>query len=323
MTLQFVVLASGSAGNASFVEADGVGFLLDFGLGPRQLSARLAAAGLSWERLRAVLLTHTHTDHWHERTLLQLKQRGIPLHCHPQHERSLKGSLAFRELQSAGLVRHYEANRWQPLTPRLAFLPFRVSHDGGLTCGFRIEGPVDFFGEPVRLAYAADLGSWDAALVPLLAEVDILALEFNHDVELQRLSGRSPSTIARVLGDQGHLSNVQAASLVREVLRHSTVGRPRDIVQLHLSRDCNRPELARAVLETALGNGRSNNLRPRIHTARQDQIGPNLRVDAVVRSSRPRRRRNQNRPGGLPPRPGSASDGYQTWLPGWNERDRP
>src|SRR5262245_25334810 len=49
MALRFTVLASGSAGNASLVESDGFGLLLDAGLGPRQLAARLAAAGSSWQ----------------------------------------------------------------------------------------------------------------------------------------------------------------------------------------------------------------------------------------------------------------------------------
>ena len=43
MPLQFTVLASGSAGNASLLEMDGFGVLIDAGLGPRQLSQPLAA----------------------------------------------------------------------------------------------------------------------------------------------------------------------------------------------------------------------------------------------------------------------------------------
>ena len=63
MAVRFTVLASGSGGNASFLEAGDFGLLLDIGLGPRQLAKRLAAAGAGWSRVRAVLLTHTHSDH--------------------------------------------------------------------------------------------------------------------------------------------------------------------------------------------------------------------------------------------------------------------
>jgi len=73
--------ASGSAGNCSFVRSDDFGFLIDAGLGPRQLATRLAAVGLTWSHIQAVLLTHTHTDHWHERTLARLGELHIPFYC--------------------------------------------------------------------------------------------------------------------------------------------------------------------------------------------------------------------------------------------------
>ena len=89
-----------------------------------------------------------------------------------------------------------------------------MKHDGGPTFGFRFEGTPDLFGKAPALAYTADLGTWDAELADALTDVDLLAVEFNHDEELERRSGRSPHLIARVLGDAGHLSNCQAASLV-------------------------------------------------------------------------------------------------------------
>ena len=90
MPLQFTVLASGSGGNASLLYADGFGVLLDVGLGPRQLAARLGSVGITWKNIRAVLLTHTHTDHWSETTLAYLLKHKIPLYCHPEHHAILQ-----------------------------------------------------------------------------------------------------------------------------------------------------------------------------------------------------------------------------------------
>jgi hypothetical protein len=75
-----------------------------------------------------------------------------------------------------------------------------------------------------RVGYAADLGSWDDSLANAFTDVDLLALEFNHDVHMEKHSGRADALIERVLGDHGHLSNDQAADLVAEVVdrcRHS------------------------------------------------------------------------------------------------------
>jgi phosphoribosyl 1,2-cyclic phosphodiesterase len=269
MPLHFTVLASGSAANASLLEADGFGVLIDAGLGPRQLAARLPSL---WERVHVVLLTHTHGDHWRETTLVHLRRRRIPLYCHAEHHALLENaSPAFAELHADGLVRAYEVNEHLEIGG-VRCLPFRVSHDGGLTCGFRLESSAGLLG------YAADLGCWGANQVRALADVDVLALEFNHDAYLERSSGRSPHLIARVLSDHGHLSNDQAAQLVRAVLQESEPGRLQHLVQLHLSRECNRPHLARQVAEEALADYPDI----RVHTADQEQPLSCITVEAPL-----------------------------------------
>jgi phosphoribosyl 1,2-cyclic phosphodiesterase len=310
MSMRFTVLASGSGGNASLLEAGGFGLLLDAGLGPRQLAARLAAAGLSWNAVHALLLTHTHTDHWNDRTFAHLRRRNLPLYCHAGHHDVLRAySPAFTALRTANLIRPFDAGQDLDLTPGLRCRPLPVRHDGGPTFGFRFEAAPDLFGGTCSLAYLADLGSWDAGLASALADVDVLALEFNHDVALEYASGRSARLIARVVGDEGHLSNDQAAGLLREVLRQSTPGRLKYVVQLHLSRDCNRPHLAFAAARAIL-DGHEHEAE--VHTASQDEAGVTLQVGGGPAA--PRRRGTAVRR----PRPSrSEAKGAQPWLPGW------
>jgi phosphoribosyl 1,2-cyclic phosphodiesterase len=253
MIFRFTVLASGSGGNASLVEAGGFGALIDAGIGPRTLAQRLALIGASWQNIHAMVLTHTHTDHWQEATFRHLHRRGIPVYCHIEHHAALAtASEVFNNLHTDGLTRFFEASQDLVLSAGLRCRPLQVSHDSGATFGFRFDGALDLFGQSRSLAYLADLGCWNEDLVESVRDVDLLALEFNHDVEMERLSGRSPFLIARVLGDEGHLSNAQAAEFVREVLRRSTPKRLRHLVQLHLSRECNRPRLAAAVGKAAM-----------------------------------------------------------------------
>lgn len=307
MGLRFTVLASGSGGNASLIEADGFGVLLDAGLGPRTLGSRLAAVGSSWQSVHAVLLTHTHTDHWKDRTFAHLHRRGVPVYCHPAHEPALRAySPAFAALCDGNLVRRYEPGADVCLAPGLVCRPLPVRHDGGPTFGFRFEAAPDLFGPSCALAYAADLGCWDEALLAALLDVDLLALEFNHDVEMEYASGRQPRLIARVLGDEGHLSNAQAAALLGEVLRRSAPGRLRHLVQLHLSRECNCPLLAAQAAQSVL-DGQATTLT--IHTARQDESGTTLVLGASAASVRPSLRPRARRSPTPPVSP-------QTWLPG-------
>src|SRR5262249_52240531 len=139
--------------------------------------------------------------------------------------------------------------------------------------GFRVEGPADLLGRRAAVGYAADLGTWSVPVVEALSDVDLLALEFNHDVEMERRSPRPAILIARVLGDEGHLSNDQAAALVRAVLARSAPSRLRHVVQLHLSRDCNRPELARKAAAAALRQGGA---KATVHVAQQAAPGKTL-----------------------------------------------
>ena len=304
MGLRFTVLASGSGGNATLVECDGFGLLIDAGLGPRQLAARLAHVGASWTSVHAVLLTHTHSDHWNDSTLAQLARRRVPFYCHPGHHRVLESwSHNFSALKAARLVRDYDHADFT-ITPGLRCRALPISHDGGVTFGFRLEGLPDLFGHSCAIGYVADLGCWDEPLVQALTDVDLLAIEFNHDVRMECASGRTPALIARVLGDQGHLSNDQAAGLLREVLRRSRPGRLRHVVQLHLSRDCNEPSLADAAARKVLTELSSAG---EIHTARQDQVGTTIDLGTPPRKRRSRR----TSPPKVPP-----TGPLQGWLPG-------
>lgn len=289
MTLRYTALASGSAGNASLVQTSVAGALIDGGLAPADLVARLDRAGLSPDAVRALLLTHTHTDHWKNQTLTWMLKRGVPLYCHAGHHAALrKQSAAFAEMLEAGLVRPFVVGEEFCPILGLSCRAFEVRHDSGPTFGFRVEGPADLLGRRAALGYASDLGTWDAAVAEALADVDLLALEFNHDLELERSSKRPAFLVARVLGDEGHLSNDQAAALVAAALGRSPRGRLRHLVQLHLSRDCNKPELAKRAGKRALRQAGSD---AAVHVAAQDEPGKTLRLDptasAKTRAARP------------------------------------
>lgn len=282
MEVRWTVLASGSSGNASLLECGNTALLLDAGLGPRQLANRLAALGADWSRIGAVILTHTHADHWHRKTFLRLRELGIPLFCHAAHQRALQlRCTGFDELQFAGLVRDYEPRREFSPIDGVRCRPLPVPHDGGPTFGFRIEDAAGDAPSSWAVGYAADLGSWDAGLVQSLADVDVLALEFNHDVDLQRGSGRASWLIARVLGDYGHLSNRQGAELLDACLSRSAAGRVRHVIQLHLSQQCNAPPLAMAAAQEVLAGHRSG---IELHVAAQDRVGARIPVRTAARA---------------------------------------
>ena len=78
---------------------------------------------------------------------------------------------------------------------------------------------------------------------------DALLLETNHDREMLAQSAYPAWLKRRIGGQHGHLANDQSASLLA-ACRHDSL---RHVVAAHLSRQNNRPALALAALQGALG----------------------------------------------------------------------
>ena len=281
MPIQFAVLASGSRGNSCLVQTGSSGLLIDLGLGQRALAERLDGVGSSLDRIGAAVLTHTHGDHVQTSAMRLLSLQKIPLYCHEGHRNVLDKLPGFHNLDALRLVRHYDDRPFLiPTGQRVE--PIELSHDGGPTYGFRVEGRSERGSRPASVGYMADTGCWTESIADAMTDVDALGVEFNHDVTLQLNSGRSPYLIHRNLGDRGHLSNAQGAGLIAAVLDRSGPGAVRDVVLLHLSDQCNRPKLALGAAREAV---RASGRRVSVHAAQQVQAYPNLRVKA------PRRRR--------------------------------
>lgn len=252
MTVRFTVLGSGSSGNASVLECDGFGLMIDCGLGPRVLANRLSLVGLSWKSISAVILTHTHGDHWHALNLAQLRRLNVPLIAHARHHDMLSACAEHDPLRKAGLVRDYHDLIEMDIGPRLRCLPVQVPHDADPTFAFRFEVKNDATSTAVAIGYASDVGHASAKLVEAFNGLHVLALEYNHDVAMQKSSGRHPILVNRVLGNDGHLSNDQAAEFTQQIARSSRANGLLHLVQLHLSKDCNKPELAQQAARLAL-----------------------------------------------------------------------
>ena len=292
MGARFTVLASGSSGNAAIFETDQARFLLDGGLTGRELGARMEQVGLNWTQIHGMLLTHTHSDHWNDGAFGRLLKNRATLFCHVAHrDRLMKYSRVFPLLHGEGLVREYQNDDLLTLAPGVSCRPIAVRHDSGPTFGFRLEALCGLFGEAIAMGYASDLGCWDDVIASSLANVDVLAIEHNHDVKLQLRSRRPRRLIHRCLGNEGHLSNLQAAALVKAVLQKSDSDRLKCVVALHLSQECNRPSLASATTRHVLTAMNSD---ARILTASQDLVTTPVHLG----EAKPKRRRANRRSGG-------------------------
>lgn len=237
--LRFKSLGSGSTGNATLIEATGLHskrLLVDCGLGIRQLSTRLAEAGLAETDIDAIFITHEHSDHIGCARQLALRHR-IPVWM----SRGTCEGIGLTDLD--GLL--HIARDGQALDlGELELMPFTVPHDAReplqLTC---TDGAS-------KLGVLTDLGHATAHLLDHLANCNALLLECNHDVDLLDRSTYPPFLKRRVGGLYGHLSNTAAGEIARAVGHEGL----RRVVAAHLSQQNNRPELAWQAMHEVLGD---------------------------------------------------------------------
>ena len=93
-----------------------------------------------------------------------------------------------------------------------------------------------------------DAGCSTRHIEAMLSGCDALVLECNHDAEMLRASSYPQRLRERIAGRFGHLDNVAAA----ELLRSLDNGKLKHLVAAHLSKENNRPDLARAALSAAM-----------------------------------------------------------------------
>jgi phosphoribosyl 1,2-cyclic phosphodiesterase len=238
--IRFCSLGSGSSGNATVVEATSgittTRLLVDAGMSLREIDLRLARVGLSGGDLDAIFVTHEHGDHI-----------GCALALAERYELALWMSRGtWRALGDIGpSARLRFARDGEAIdVGDLALHPFTVAHDAAEPLQLRCcDGDSS-------VAILTDLGSITAHMLDNVAGCNALLLECNHDEAMLAASRYPASLKARIGGRFGHLSNATAVELLGRVAGP----RLRHLVAAHLSRENNRPALARGALAACWGS---------------------------------------------------------------------
>ena len=228
------ILASGSKGNATLVEGPGGMVLIDCGLSRRRLCERARELGVSIDEVRAVLVTHEHSDHVSGLSVFARRFDG-PMYA------TLRTVATRKYLMEIPFVLVNHSETLELAGMRVQCFP--TSHDVADPMCFRFETDGDAVG------YCTDTGVLTPEAREALKGVRILALETNHDVQMLK-TGPYPGFLKeRVGGRHGHLSNAQAAEALSELVGPDT----EVVVGMHISQENNRPSLAVRALAEAVG----------------------------------------------------------------------
>lgn len=229
--LRIHVLASGSKGNASLVEniATGEGVLIDCGICKRDVLSRSAEAGFDLGKLKAVLITHEHSDHTKGLKVLyrELAKQGlhVPLFV---NQATYANSKLIQEAAQLTEVVGLDAEDQLSLAGMEVFA-FDTSHDAASSFGFRLWAGED------ALGFMTDTGVVTGAAHEALQGCRVLALEANHDPTMLK-NGPYPRALQeRVSSERGHLSNGQASEELKSLLHPGL----EEVIAMHISENNN------------------------------------------------------------------------------------
>ena len=237
--MRLCALASGSKGNSLTVRsAAGTLVIVDLGLAFGELRLRAADAGEDVRSAAAVLVTHDHSDHCCGLRAFRKNCPETPV-------------WANSDTSDAIAAKTGVCDGWSVFETAVPFAvgdfritPFSVPHDAADPVGYLLCDGIS------TLFVGTDIGTPTENVRNALSRCDCAVLESNHDPVLLSNSSRPLPLKQRIAGRSGHLSNEDAADLVRSAAPVNM----KHLLLAHLSEECNSPSLAEAAMRRALAD---------------------------------------------------------------------
>lgn len=232
MGLQMASLNSGSNGNCYYIGNGHDAVLIDIGLSLRETEIRLKQLQLSVNTIRAVFISHEHTDHIKGVSTFANKYK-LPIYITP-------ATAKFGPRLIRPLSKSFEAN--QPIfigdgdndNTALMVTPFKKEHDAVDPHSFIVSY------QGIHIGVITDIGIACDRVAHYFQQCHAAFLESNYDEVLLRTGRYSQPLKDRISNGKGHISNRQALDLFRHY-------RPKHMSHLllsHLSKENNQPEIA-------------------------------------------------------------------------------
>ena len=203
-------LFSSSKGNAVFLGTAAGGILIDAGVSLRRLKTAMSRCGLPPEAIRAVFITHDHSDHIAGLPMLT-KQLAVPVYA--QH---ITGQHLLEKCCIAEGGECFEITGTVSICD-MEITPFDTPHDTDQSCGYRITMP-----DGRICAVCTDLGCVTDTVAQGVTGCDLVLLEANYDEQMLRTGPYPDYLKARIASDRGHLSNAASGAFARRLIESGT-----------------------------------------------------------------------------------------------------
>jgi phosphoribosyl 1,2-cyclic phosphodiesterase len=230
-------LLSGSSANASYIEINGRGILIDAGAGVKKLGNALESLGSGYDKLEAIFITHEHSDHIGGLSTI-CKYNKIPV---------ISNKKTLNEIER--LCPELDSNLFRIMPTGATAIrgdfevsSFRSMHDSAECVGYTVKTG------NYKIGVVTDLGECTEDMKTQLCGCKIVIIESNHDINMLWNGSYHYLLKKRVAGPLGHLSNAQCGELLPCLIKSGT----EKVLLAHLSKENNTPELAMSTVADRL-----------------------------------------------------------------------
>lgn len=226
------ILASGSSGNCIALTVDDKTILIDAGIAKTKIEKALLAVDIRPDDVRAIFITHAHKDH--TKGLPLANKYKIPVFAGEEEWKDIK-CVDTELIKTINMVEHIN---------EFKILAFSVHHDSYQPFGYAVMT------KDCKVSVCLDTGHVDKLMLNAMEDSDTYIIEANHEPKMVERSDYPDSVKARIVSENGHLSNQQTAEALGKLIR----GKGEQIYLVHLSSSNNIPALAEMTVKRELLN---------------------------------------------------------------------
>ncbi|AIZ57203.1 ribonuclease BN [Candidatus Methanoplasma termitum] len=231
------VLASGSDGNCTIIQFEDEAIMIDAGISCRRTRELMEKEGIDQRALKALLITHEHSDHIAGAGAVSRKF-NIPVFCNKAtYDSSGLSNVEYSEIKTMGSF----------CIGNMVVIPLPTSHNAVDPNAFFVEA------EGKKVLVATDTGKITFQVEHALKQADVAVIESNYDKKMLAEGPYPPYLKKLIASEMGHLANVDCAGAIKR-----TMNERRKIFLAHLSKTNNAPDIARETVAELTGIKRLN-----------------------------------------------------------------
>lgn len=238
--LYYLSLGSGSSGNCCYLGTTSGGILIDAGIKADEVEMKLKGNGIEMKQVKAILLTHDHSDHVKYVYTLVRNHKHLRVFC---TNRVLNGIMRRHSISKR--LKDYHIPIFKEIPFKICdfeITAFEVPHDGSDNMGFSIGF------DNRNFVLATDLGAVTERARHYMQRANYLVIEANYDLTMLKVGHYPEYLKARIQTEIGHMDNMHTASFLKEIINPDLS----HIFLCHLSQDNNTPQKALSAVRGAL-----------------------------------------------------------------------